>query len=61
MQGANATVVTALDEIMWLFNIRGFPADIDYNPVIMCATVLRGKLSLLCSHCLQTEPAGHLY
>lgn len=54
-------MVTALDEIMWLFNIRGFPADIDYNPVIMCATVLRGKLSLLCSHCLQTEPAGHLY
>lgn len=39
MQGANATVVTALDEIMWLFNIRGVPADIDYNPVIMCATI----------------------
>ena len=33
--GADATVVTALDEIMWLFNIRGNPADIDFNPVIM--------------------------
>lgn len=39
-KGANATVVTALDEIMWLFNIRGAPADIDYNPVIMSYAVV---------------------
>jgi Xaa-Pro aminopeptidase len=38
--GANATVVTALDEIMWLFNIRGNPADIDFNPVIMSYAVV---------------------
>ena len=71
--GANATVVTALDEIMypqppdplpdlpalpvgrrksslndaavlrWLFNIRGNPADIDFNPVIMSYAVLTAE------------------
>ena len=38
--GADATVVTALDEIMWLFNIRGNPADIVFNPVIMSYAVV---------------------
>ena len=29
--GATAVVVTALDELAWLFNIRG--SDIPFNPV----------------------------
>ena len=31
-KGATAMVVTALDEIAWLFNIRG--QDIPYSPVV---------------------------
>ena len=31
-KGASAMVVTALDEIAWLFNIRG--QDIPYSPVV---------------------------
>jgi Xaa-Pro aminopeptidase len=39
--GASALVVTALDEIMWLLNIRG--DDIPCNPVALCyALVLNG-------------------
>lgn len=32
-EGANSTVLTKLDDIMWLFNIRG--CDVEYNPVAM--------------------------
>jgi Xaa-Pro aminopeptidase len=32
-KGASAMLVTALDEIAWLFNIRG--GDVDYNPVVI--------------------------
>jgi Xaa-Pro aminopeptidase len=34
-RGASATVVTALDEVMWLFNIRGSPGDVEFNPVLL--------------------------
>ena len=30
-QGANATIVTMIDELAWVFNIRGY--DVAYNPV----------------------------
>lgn len=42
---ANTMLITALDEIAWLFNIRG--ADIDYNPVnISFALVTPNKATL---------------
>ncbi|XP_046436106.1 xaa-Pro aminopeptidase 1-like isoform X2 [Neodiprion fabricii] len=44
--GANALVLTALDEIAWLFNIRG--NDIPYTPVLR-------------SYALITDGAIHLY
>lgn len=34
----NAIVVSMLDEIMWLFNIRG--SDVSYNPVAICYAVV---------------------
>lgn len=36
--GASSIVISMLDEIMWLFNIRG--SDISYNPVAICYAVL---------------------
>lgn len=30
-QGANATIITMIDELAWVFNIRGY--DVAYNPV----------------------------
>ncbi len=32
-EGANACLISALDEVAWTFNIRG--NDIDYNPVVL--------------------------
>lgn len=37
-KGATAMVISALDEIAWLLNIRGF--DVEYNPVIISYVVL---------------------
>ena len=37
-KGAVALVVSALDEIAWLFNLRG--SDIDYNPVFFAYSVI---------------------
>lgn len=31
-KGADAVVLTALDDIAWLFNIRG--NDVEFNPVV---------------------------
>lgn len=31
--GANACILTALDEVAWVFNIRG--SDVEYNPVVL--------------------------
>jgi Xaa-Pro aminopeptidase len=31
-EGADAIVVTALDEVAWLLNIRGY--DVPYNPLV---------------------------
>ena len=35
---ADAMVISALDEIAWLLNIRGF--DVDYNPVVIAYCIL---------------------
>lgn len=37
-KGANALVVSALDEIAWLLNIRGY--DVEYNPVVISYVVV---------------------
>jgi len=37
-KGATALILTALDEIAWLFNLRG--SDIDYNPVFFAYSVI---------------------
>ncbi len=37
-KGAYAVVVTALDEIAWLYNLRG--SDIDFNPVFMSYAIV---------------------
>ncbi|CAG2171919.1 unnamed protein product, partial [Oppiella nova] len=37
-KGATALVVTALDEIAWLFNLRG--SDIEFNPVFFAYSVI---------------------
>jgi Xaa-Pro aminopeptidase len=51
--GANATLITALDDLAWTFNLRG--KDVSYNPVFIgfaflsesknCLFVNKGKLS----------------
>lgn len=61
--GCDAMVVTALDEIAWLLNIRG--RDIPYNPVLRAYVVLTktqlslyvppGKLSQPVQHQLRTD------
>ena len=48
-KGASAMVVTALDEIAWLFNIRG--QDIPYSPVVKAyafITQVNARLELNC-------------
>lgn len=37
-KGATAMVISALDEIAWLLNIRGY--DVEYNPVVISYVVL---------------------
>ncbi len=39
--GARAAVFTALDEIMWLFNVRG--GDIPFNPVAMSYAIVSDR------------------
>ncbi|KAK6985390.1 Xaa-Pro aminopeptidase 1 [Biomphalaria glabrata] len=39
--GAGAFVVTALDEIAWLFNLRG--SDIDYNPFFLAYSIVESS------------------
>ncbi|KAF9003307.1 Creatinase/aminopeptidase [Cyathus striatus] len=42
---AKAVVVTMLDEVAWLFNLRG--SDIDYNPVFFSYAVVTGDSAIL--------------
>lgn len=43
--GANAHVICALDEIAWLFNLRG--SDVDYNPVFLSYSVIEKERAFL--------------
>ena len=40
-KGAEALLLTSLDDIAWLFNMRG--DDIDYNPVVLAFCVIKEK------------------
>jgi len=63
MKNLRAMVVTMLDEVAWLFNLRG--SDIDFNPgrplIVLAGTltnIYAYHLSLLCvCHC----HGGHRY
>ena len=37
-QGADATIVAALDDLAWTFNLRG--SDVDYNPVVLGFSII---------------------
>ena len=43
--GANATVITALDDLAWTFNLRG--TDVDFNPVFVGFAFLAENQSVL--------------
>jgi Xaa-Pro aminopeptidase len=63
-EGAAALVVTALDEIAWLLNIRG--ADIQCNPVALAYAVVpasAGAQAVLCMDAGKVTPAvaAHLH
>lgn len=47
-KNAQALVVTALDEIAWLFNLRG--SDIEFNPVFFAYAVVTSKSAHLFVH-----------
>lgn len=46
--GATVHVLTALDDIAWLFNIRG--NDVEYNPVVLSYAVITLKAAFLFVH-----------
>ncbi len=44
-RGADAHVLTSLDAIAWLFNLRG--ADVEYNPVVIAHAVVSAEQAVL--------------
>jgi Xaa-Pro aminopeptidase len=44
-EGAEQTILAALDTIAWLFNLRG--NDVEYNPVAVCYAVVSEKETVL--------------
>lgn len=59
-KGASAMVISALDEIAWLLNIRGL--DVEYNPVVISYVVLeQDKVTLFADSCkIDTKAAQYL-
>ena len=53
--GAEAHVLSQLDAIAWLFNIRG--SDVAYNPVVIAYAVILGKEALLFADKRKITPA----
>ncbi len=53
--GADAHVVTTLDSIAWLFNIRG--SDVDFNPVVIAHAVVTAKNATLYVDPAKVPPA----
>lgn len=58
--GADCTILSALDEVAWTFNIRG--TDVAYNPVVISYAFVSEKESVLFVNPkkLPAEIAGHL-
>lgn len=58
--GADCTILSALDEVAWTFNIRG--TDVTYNPVVISYAFISEKESVLFVNPkkLPTEIAEHL-
>lgn len=44
-KGADALLVTALDEVGWLLNLRG--SDVNFNPVFISYVIITGSQLLL--------------
>ena len=44
-RGASALLVTALDEVAWLLNVRG--ADVDHNPVVLAYVLVEKEAATL--------------
>jgi Xaa-Pro aminopeptidase len=44
-RGVGMTIISALDDLCWTFNIRG--TDVDYNPVIMAYGIIGDEISKL--------------
>ncbi|TYZ66493.1 hypothetical protein PybrP1_008001 [[Pythium] brassicae (nom. inval.)] len=58
-KGADAIVLTALDDIAWLFNIRG--SDVEFNPVVVSyAIVTQDAATLFLDAANADEVARHL-
>ncbi|MFA5045233.1 MAG: aminopeptidase P family protein [Paludibacter sp.] len=58
---ADVFVISALDDIAWLFNIRG--NDVDYNPVVIAYALIEKEKATLCvaKEKLTTETTGYLH
>lgn len=58
-QSAQAHVITMLDSIAWLFNIRG--TDIEYNPLIICYAIISSSDAILFIDSGKVSSADQLY
>ncbi|KAF9443545.1 putative Xaa-Pro aminopeptidase P [Macrolepiota fuliginosa MF-IS2] len=56
---AKAVVVTMLDEVAWLFNLRG--SDIDYNPVFFSYAIVTEEKVSLFVNANQLSESAHKY
>lgn len=59
-QGAPVHVLTSLDDIAWLFNLRG--DDVAYNPVVLCYAVIESERAYLFADAAKLDASvrGHL-
>lgn len=59
-QGAGAHVLTSLDDIAWLFNLRG--EDVACNPVVLCYAVIESERAYLFADAAKLDASvrGHL-
>ena len=63
---AGAVIITALDEVAWLLNLRG--ADVDYNPIFISYIIVTPDAATLYidsakvgTICQNTSPATRTY
>ncbi len=55
LRGQNVHVITMLDAIAWLFNIRG--SDVEYNPVVIAYAIVTLDTAMLFVHRGKESPA----